>query len=127
MKIIGITVVSLATALVLSGMPDTGDHYKHSTTSLVKAAAENVTHLGYTFQWDDKDNSFDSAFWQAVGEISSFESLIPNNITGFSITMKNVDTSWGDIQVSFDRAGLELLENGKIASEIFMQEYVDFN
>ncbi len=127
MKIVGITVVSLASALILGGTLDTADNYEYAISTLNKAASEDVTRLGYTYQWDSKNNSFDTALWQAVGEISVYETVIPKSITSFGITLKHVDTSWSDIQVAFERAGLELLISGAIAPEIFIREYVEFN
>lgn len=127
MKIVGITVVSLASALIFAGTLDTADNYKFSVLTLSNAASGNVTSLGFTYQWDNKKNSFDAAFWQAVGEISDYESVIPKSITRFDITLRHTDPSWNDIRASFDRTGLALLISGTIAPEIFIREYVEFN
>lgn len=127
MKIVGITVVSLASALIFAATLDTADNNKYGVLTLNKTASESVTSLGFTYQWDNKKNSFDTALWQAIGEISANESVIPKSVSHFGITLQHAEPSWNDIRISFDRAGLELLISGAIAPEIFIREYVEFN
>lgn len=117
MKIFNITIIPLASALVLGGA-------FLVTKDYVVIGAE--THdFNYTMSWGSR--SFDEAVWLAVDDIVRIEENLPPEVESFLVEMQPSSEELPTVHLAFDRVWLAKLKVGEISPENFIREHVDFN
>ncbi|MFB0515823.1 MAG: hypothetical protein ACETWG_04355 [Candidatus Neomarinimicrobiota bacterium] len=117
MKLVKITVLPLAAALILVGVLLATKDYSTTETQFFS--------LGYTISWGSR--SFDEAVWLAVEAIAVIEENLPEEVDNFRVAVLPTDSAYSVVYVDFNRAGLRQLKAGQVAPEIFIREYVSFH
>ncbi|UCH63438.1 MAG: hypothetical protein JSU77_03005 [Fidelibacterota bacterium] len=117
MKVLNITILPLASALVLGGALLTTKDY-----SANRAEANDLRHM---VTWDG--GSFDEAVWLAVDELAGLEDDLPRRVESFHVEILAADEAMPMIHLQFNRESLTLLKAGIITPEYFIREYVEFN
>ncbi len=97
MKILNITILPLATVLVIGGSLLATKDYSTVDTE--------IHILRHTVAWDSR--SFDETIWLAVDEIARIEDGLHRSVEKFHIEVQATDEAMPLIHLQFDRESLE--------------------